>query len=87
MPEDEIKEEMEKPEKKTPAKTPTKGKGMATKKTDGEGKELRGLQIPAESLADLRRIKAHLELDKGESYSLGAACAFAITETLERLEE
>jgi len=83
MPEDEIKEETAKPEKKAP----TKGKAMATKKTDGEGKELRGLQIPAESLADLRRIKAHLELDKGESYSLGAACAFAITETLERLEE
>ena len=84
MPDDKINEE---PESKPEKKTPTKGKAMATKKVDSDGKELRGLQIPAESLADLRRIKAHLELDKGESYSLGAAAAFAITETLERLEE
>ena len=69
-----------------PTPPPTKGKKMP-KKTDSTGKTLRGVQIPTDAIPDLRRIKAHLELENGESYSLGRAAEYAIKETLEHLEE
>ena len=84
--ESEVKEETTKPEKEK--KTTQKGgKKMPGKRTDAEGNEFRSVLIPSESVNDLRRIKAHLELENGEAYSMARAAEYTIKETLERLEE